>query len=94
MSTTEATNEGQVRQGFWQKARQTLGKVPFTEDAVAAFYCATDSATPLPIRASLMGALAYFILPIDVIPDILLGLGYTDDAALANPPQEIKKPAP
>jgi len=42
-----------------------------------AFYCATDSATPLPIRATLMGALAYFILPFDAIPDILLGLGYT-----------------
>lgn len=78
MSTTEA----EVRRGFWQKARQTLGKVPFTEDAVAAFYCATDSATPLPIRATLFGALAYFVLPFDAIPDILLGLGYTDDAAI------------
>ena len=83
MNTTDRlADETQVRQGFWQKARQTLGKVPFSEDAVAAFYCATDSATPLPIRATLMGALAYFILPIDAIPDILLGLGYTDDAAI------------
>ena len=84
MSTTDqmAADETRVRQGFWQKARATLGKVPFTEDAVAAFYCATDSATPLPIRATLFGALAYFILPFDAIPDILLGLGYTDDAAI------------
>ena len=29
-----------------------------------------------------MGALAYFILPIDAVPDILLVLGYTDDAAI------------
>ncbi len=36
----------------------------------------------MPVRATLFGALAYFILPIDVIPDILLGLGYTDDAAV------------
>ena len=79
MSTTD---EMRVRRGFWQKARSTLGKVPFTEDAVAAFYCATDSATPLPIRATLFGALAYFILPFDAIPDILLGLGFTDDAAI------------
>jgi uncharacterized membrane protein YkvA (DUF1232 family) len=84
MSTTDrlATDEAQVRQGFWKKTRSTLGKVPFTEDAVAAFYCATDSATPLPIRATLFGALAYFILPIDAIPDLLLGLGFTDDAAI------------
>ncbi len=83
MNTTDRlADEAEVRQGFWQKARQTLGKVTFSEDAVAAFYCATDSATPLPIRATLMGALAYFILPFDAIPDILLGLGYTDDAAI------------
>lgn len=83
MNTTDRlADEARVRQGFWQKARQTLGKVPFSEDAVAVFYCATDSATPLPIRATLMGALAYFILPFDAIPDILLGLGYTDDAAI------------
>ena len=84
MSTTDQVtgDEQQVRQGFWQKARSTLGKVPFTEDAVAAFYCATDSATPLPIRATLFGALAYFILPFDAVPDFLLGLGFTDDAAI------------
>lgn len=84
MTSTDrlAADEARVRQGFWEKARSTLGKVPFTEDAVAAFHCATDSATPLPIRATLFGALAYFILPFDALPDILLGLGYTDDAAV------------
>ena len=84
MSTNDrlAADETRVRQGFWEKARSTLGKVPFSEEAVAAFHCATDSATPLPIRATLFGALAYFVMPFDVIPDILLGLGYTDDAAV------------
>ena len=84
MTSTDqfATDEARVRQGFWEKARSTLGKVPFTEDAVAAFYCATDSSTPLPIRATLFGALAYFVLPLDAIPDLLLGLGFTDDAAV------------
>ena len=75
-------NEEAVRRNFWHKARRTLGRVPFTEDAVAAFYCASDSATPLPIRATLFGALAYFVLPFDAIPDLLLGLGFTDDAAI------------
>ena len=75
-------NEATVRRNFWQKARRSLGRVPFTEDAVAAFYCATDSATPMAIRATLFGALAYFVLPFDVIPDFLIGLGYTDDAAI------------
>jgi uncharacterized membrane protein YkvA (DUF1232 family) len=75
-------HEAVVRDGFWHKARRTLGKVPFTEDAVAAFYCATDAATPLAIRATLFGALAYFVMPFDAIPDVLLGLGFTDDAAV------------
>jgi len=75
-------DERRVRGGFWQKARKTLGRVPFTEDAVAAFHCAVDSATPLPIRATLFGALAYFIMPFDIIPDFIAGLGYTDDAAV------------
>lgn len=77
-----ARNETTVRRNFWQKARRNLGRVPFTEDAVAAFYCASDKATPLPIRATLFGALAYFVLPFDAIPDLLLGLGFTDDAAI------------
>ena len=75
-------NEAKVRAGFWQKARKTLGRVPFTEDAVAAFYCASDSATPMPIRATLFAALAYFVMPFDAIPDVFLGLGFTDDAAV------------
>ena len=36
----------------------------------------------MPVRATLFGALAYFVLPFDIIPDFLLGLGYTDDAAV------------
>jgi uncharacterized membrane protein YkvA (DUF1232 family) len=71
-----------VRREFWGKVRRTLGKVPFTEDAVAAFHCALDPATPLRIRATLFGALAYFVMPFDVIPDFIAGLGYTDDAAV------------
>ncbi len=77
-----ARDEARVRAGFWQKARRTLGRVPFSEDAVAAFHCATDSATPLPIRATLFGALAYFVLPLDAVPDFMLGLGFADDAAI------------
>jgi uncharacterized membrane protein YkvA (DUF1232 family) len=76
------SDEQVVREGFWTKARQTLGKVPFTQDAVAAFYCATDAATPVRARAMLFGALAYFVMPFDVIPDFLIGLGYTDDLAV------------
>jgi uncharacterized membrane protein YkvA (DUF1232 family) len=75
-------DEDLVRKGFWDKLRRTLGKVPFTEDALAAFYCATDPRTPRWVQAVLLGALAYFILPADVIPDVIAGLGFTDDASV------------
>ncbi len=75
-------DEALVKEGFWDKLRKTLGKVPFIEDALAAYYCATDGKTPIYVKAVLMGALAYFIVPIDVIPDFIPGLGFTDDAAI------------
>ena len=71
-----------VEEGIWRKVRETVGRIPFTEDAVAAYYCAIDRATPLTVKAILMGALAYFVMPADVIPDFIAGLGYTDDAAV------------
>ncbi len=75
-------DEALVQERFWDKVRKTLGRVPFVEDALAAYYCATDGKTPLWVKAVLMGALAYFIVPSDVIPDFIVGLGYTDDASV------------
>ena len=37
-----ARDERVVATGFWPKIRATLGKVPFSEDAVAGYFCATD----------------------------------------------------
>jgi uncharacterized membrane protein YkvA (DUF1232 family) len=55
---------------------------PFVEDLIAAYYCALDPATPTRVRAMLLAALAYFILPFDFIPDMLPVIGFADDAAL------------
>ena len=74
--------ERMVRGGFWDKLRRTVGRIDFAREAVAAWYCATDPATPTRVKAILVGALAYFILPTDVIPDVIVGLGFTDDAAV------------
>jgi uncharacterized membrane protein YkvA (DUF1232 family) len=74
-----AQNEQRVRSGFWPKLAKVLARVPFAEDAVAAFYCATDSHTPMRVKAILFAALGYFVLPIDTIPDVILGVGFTDD---------------
>jgi uncharacterized membrane protein YkvA (DUF1232 family) len=76
------SNEQKVRAGFWPKLAKVLAYVPFAEDAVAAYYCAFDRATPLKVKGVVLGALAYFVLPVDAIPDIFLGLGFTDDMAV------------
>src|SRR5262249_49917346 len=77
-----AANEEEVRRGFWRKLRQLVSQLPFAEDLVTAHYCAFDRQTPTHVRAALIGALAYFVLPTDGVPDVLPLIGYTDDAAL------------
>lgn len=74
--------EDTVRRRFWRKLRRLASRLPFAEDLIAAHYCAFDRATPVKVKAALIGALAYFILPSDIIPDVLPVIGYTDDAAV------------
>jgi uncharacterized membrane protein YkvA (DUF1232 family) len=77
-----AERERKVRQDFWAKLKRVAASIPFIEDLVAAYYCALDPSTPLRVRGMLLAALAYFILPADLIPDILAGLGFADGMAL------------
>lgn len=71
-----------VRDEFWPKMKAVAAKIPFTEDAVAAYYCTLDRETPLRVRGTLLAALAYFVMPLDLLPDIMPALGFTDDAAV------------
>jgi uncharacterized membrane protein YkvA (DUF1232 family) len=77
-----ARDEAQVKEKFLPKLARVLSRVPFAEDLLAAYYCAFDRATPVKAKGILIGALAYFILPIDLVPDVVLGLGFTDDLAV------------
>lgn len=77
-----AEDERVIRSGFWVKVRRQAARLPFAEDLLSAYYCAFDRETPLQVRAVLLGALAYFVLPFDGIPDVLPLLGFTDDAAV------------
>src|SRR6266850_6949494 len=77
-----AREKAYVRRGFWTKARRVALALPFAEDLLAAYYCAFDRQTPRHVQAALIGALAYFVLPFDVVPDMMPVLGFTDDAAV------------
>lgn len=71
-----------VRRGFWPKFRRVARQLPFAEELLAGYFCATDARTPMAVKAVLMAALAYFVLPADLVPDVVAGLGFTDDAAV------------
>ncbi|CAL74213.1 conserved hypothetical protein [Bradyrhizobium sp. ORS 278] len=71
-----------MRRRFWIKFKQVVARIPFAEDLLAAYYCAFDKETPRHVQVALLGALAYFILPFDFLPDVMPVLGFTDDAAV------------
>lgn len=67
---------------FWPTVKKALVAIPFMEDVVAAYYAMLDPQTPRAARMTLMGALAYFVMPIDMIPDFIFSLGFIDDASV------------
>jgi uncharacterized membrane protein YkvA (DUF1232 family) len=75
-------DESVVRAGSWTKLRRAVAQVGFARDAVAAYLCATDDNTPGWVKIALFAALAYFISPVDAIPDALPIIGYADDGAV------------
>lgn len=75
-------DEKTVRRKFWATLAKAADQIPFTEDLVAAYYCAFDTKTPMRVRATLVGALAYFVFPFDALPDFLALVGFSDDVAV------------
>ncbi|MCC8236376.1 YkvA family protein [Pinisolibacter aquiterrae] len=78
----EETREERVRSGLWPTIRRAARAIPFMEDVVAAWYCAIDPTTPRKVRLTLLAALAYFVAPVDVLPDVLPLVGFGDDAGV------------
>ncbi|MGH6725923.1 MAG: YkvA family protein [Pseudolabrys sp.] len=79
---SDGGDDSALQRSFWRKIRRVVAQIPFAEDLLAAYYCAFDHNTPLQVKATLVGAIAYFVLPLDAIPDVLPVLGFTDDAAV------------
>ena len=68
---------------FWKKLRRVAGKAgaKVVYYALVLFYTLSDPATPTKYKAVIAGALGYFILPIDILPDFLPFAGLADDWA-------------
>lgn len=67
--------------GFWNKVklfgRQAGREV--IERALWLYYAAQQPNTPKWAKSVILGALAYFISPLDAIPDLTPLVGFTDD---------------
>lgn len=68
---------------FWKKLqglpKSAVGQV--MEKALLLRELLLDGATPLWARGSIIGVLGYLIMPIDLVPDLLPGVGFVDDLA-------------
>ncbi|MGF1480862.1 MAG: YkvA family protein [Cyanophyceae cyanobacterium] len=80
-STNTTTSVNNIKQ-FLKQAKSFIGYVPFVRDAVAMYYCLIDPQTPVYTKGTIAAALAYFVSPVDAIPDVIAGLGFTDDASV------------
>lgn len=78
----QSRQEAKLRVKFWPTLKKAMAQLPLSEDVVAAYFCALDKKTPNHVRGVLLAALAYFILPIDLIPDFIAGIGFGDDLAV------------
>lgn len=75
-------DEAAVQGGFWRKLGGFAAHIPFAEELLTIYYCAMDRNTPTYVRVAVFAAIAYFIDPFDLIPDVLPIIGLTDDAAV------------
>ena len=68
---------------LWDKLQRFAKKagIKVTYAALLLYYVLKNPATSSKDRAKIIGALGYFILPIDLIPDFIPIAGYTDDLA-------------
>ncbi len=69
--------------GFWDKIKKYAKKAGLKVIylALVLFYTANAETTPLSKKGIIYGALGYFILPIDLIPDAIPVVGFSDDLA-------------
>jgi uncharacterized membrane protein YkvA (DUF1232 family) len=75
-------NEETVREGFVAKAKRYLNRLPLAHETAAMYFCMLDPKTPLWVKGTAAAALAYFVLPLDAVPDLMPLVGLSDDASV------------
>ncbi len=66
---------------FWEKIKKFAIKAgkELIEKALILYYCLQDKDTPAWAKGVIVGALGYFIAPMDAIPDLTPVVGFADD---------------
>lgn len=69
---------------FWQKLKRFAKKagIKVVYTALLLYYLLQSPNVPIKAKAVIVGALGYFISPLDFIPDIIIGIGYSDDLGI------------
>jgi len=69
---------------FWQKVESIVAKTgsKIVYNALLLFYTLKSPKVSLHTKTLIYSALGYLILPVDLIPDFLIPIGYTDDIAV------------
>lgn len=68
-----------IEENFWEKVEKVGKKLSFTKDIKALYNYFTDRRIPWYRKSIVIGALVYFIVPFDTIPDLAPLIGYLDD---------------
>ena len=78
---TALTTEGYSDESFWDKVARFAKRAgrEVIEKALWLHFAAQDEKTPLWAKTTMYGALAYFIMPVDMVPDLIPGAGFADD---------------
>ena len=77
-------DEKRVNANFWPKLKRVAAMVPGVSDVLALYYYMNSEKAPLKHKISILATLAYFIMPLDAVPDFIGALGYVDDVAVAH----------
>ena len=75
---TEVLESSVIDENILRKILLTAGRI-IAQPALEGFELIMDKSTPPQVRISMIGALTYLIVPIDLIPDFIPASGFSDD---------------